>query len=413
MKHFLIFLMLAGFHTQAQKKLLRKASILESSGQYELSAEKYKEVLYKNAAQMEALAGLERTAQKIVDEKLTTYFIARNEGDLENAVKEFESVLQYQKELKYFNLAAKIPSYYYQDYEADKQRLKNEVTLKEAKLENEEAEKKYTEAISLFKQAKWVDAWQIFSIVDPYKESSNYLDKIRERAVRIAIVENGQNKLSKEEKLRSNLLTEIIRLENPLIRIFNRENLDQLIDEQKLGLTGLLDEQSAADLGKIMGVEMMLLTRVLNYNLSDGINSSQNKTAYKASQRRVYDAVTQTTNYVKDYLPITYQEYIVHRKLEVSFQYQLIDIATAEILTGNTIYETYETTVRYATYSGDPNTLYPSDGSVIYTKGRERANFLNLFTQKTTFPEPETMNIEMQKALSKKVAASLDDYFKK
>ncbi|MEO9870744.1 CsgG/HfaB family protein [Ekhidna sp.] len=413
MKHTLILLIIVSFTSQAQKKLLKQAFALESSEQYEQAAEKYKEVLYKNATRTDAISGLERTAQKVIDKKLSAYFISRNSGELEEAVNMFENVIQYQEELKYFNISAKIPAYYHTDYKADKQRLKTESEFKLTKEKKEDNESKYTEAVSLYNQYKWVLAWDIFSTISGYKESSAYLDKIKAKATRVSILENSKNRSSKGDVFRNSLLAEIIQLDNPLIRVISRDNLDQLIEEQKLGLTGLLNEQSVADLGEILGVEVMLLTRVLNYNMSDITNTRENKTAYVATSKQVYDPATQTTNYIKDYYPVTYQEYFIKNALEVSLQYQLIDVATAEVLSSDVIFENYENNISYAFYEGDHNTLHPSNGSAIYTKGKERKEFLKLFSQNPTTLTQKEMDSEVQKMLSKKVAKSLDNYFRK
>ena len=392
-----------------QKKLLKQATALESSGQFEMAAEKYQEVLYKNMTQAEAMGGLKRTSQKVADKKLSDFFIAKNSEEHEEAIRLFEEVLYYQKELDYFNVSLDIPSYYFDDYESEKKGLK---TKKDNK-EEEQIASYYKKAIKLFENENWVQAWRLFDKTTGYKETSSYQDQIKEKASRITIVANSKNQFSNEEKFRNTLLTAIIKQNNPLIKVINRDNLEQLIEEQKLGLSGLLDEQSVASLGKILGVEMMLLTRVLNHEYLLGNKTSQNKTAYTASIRQAADPITQQSNAIKDYHPVIYQEHQQQNSYNVSFQYQLINVSTAEILAADIMYESYESKVYYATYDGDPSSLFPTDGSSIYMKGKELEDFLTLFTNKSQPISKKAMEVEVQQVLAEKVSISLNNYFNK
>lgn len=400
---FILILTLAPPFLFAQKKLLRQAASLETKGQYELAAGKYQEVLYRNATLEDALNGLKRTSQKVIDQKLSDYFLVRNSGEVAEAIEIFDDVIQKQAELNYFNISIDIPSYYYKDYEEDKKRLQEKSkTIVNSEKAEQKAEK-YAKAVSLFTQENLIEAWKIFNSIKGYKESSEYLKKIETQSKRFSIIPSIKNQFSHEETLRNALLSELFKLDNPLIKIIDRENLDQLIEEQKLGLTGLLDEKSAADLGKILGVELMLITRLLNYNLVEGDKTTQIKTAYTAS----------INNNVRDYYPISYQEHYQKSSLEVSFQYQLIDVATAEILVADILYEGVEYETNYASSNGDPNTLYPSNGTHIYTKGKERDAFLALFTMSVEPLSKKEMDITIQKSLAKKVAVSLDNHFRK
>ncbi len=392
-----------------QKKLIKQASVLESAGQFEQAAEKYQEVLHKNPTRIEAIDGLKRTSQKVVDKGLSNFFIAKNSKEHEKAIKVFEEVLYYQKELDYFNISVDIPSYYYEDYEAEKSGLKT----KQDASRNLQISNTYNRAVKSFENEEWIKAWELLAKTQGFKETSSYQKAIEEKATRISIVSNSKNQFSSEERFRGTLLVEIIKRKNPLIKVINRDNLDQLITEQKLGLSGLWDEQSVASLGKILGVEMMLLTRILNLEFVEGDKEIQNKTAYAASVRKVYDPTTQTTNSVKDYHPVVYQEHHQPGSYRISLQYQLIDVSTAEIVDADVIYETYNSEIFYATYTGDPYTLFPSDGSSIYTKGEERNAFLSLFNSESQSTSKKQMEIEAQKKLSEKVAHSVDNYFKK
>lgn len=97
----------------------------------------------------------------------------------------------------------------------------------------------------------------------------------------------------------------------------------------------------------------------------------------------------------------------------MSLQYQLIQVSTAEIRHADIIYQKVEVATHYATYQGDVNLLYPSNGQSIYIEGKEREEFLSLFLKDTTPPNESELRNEAQKKISIKVAQSLDNYFSK
>jgi len=402
MRIFPLILLIIAAPLSAQKKQLKQARALEANQQYELAIERYKDLLHKNASNVDAKAGFRRMAQKVADNQLSNYFIARNSGDIQKAVGLFEEVIHTQEEAEYFNVSIQIPSYYFEDYEEDKKRLKEALRTDKIREEHDAKEHTYENAIQLFNQGDWISASEIFRSLNGFKDTDVYLKKIKSSAKRLAIVASKRNQFSNEETLRNTLLSELLKLNNPLVSVINRNNLDELIEEQKLGLSGLLDEGSVADLGKILGVEWMVITRILNYNLIEGDKRSQVKTAY----------VARVNNNLKDYYPVSYYESSQQGRLEVSFQYQLIDVATAEILMADIIYEVIEDDLYYATYQGDPNTLFPSNGTHIYTKGKERKTFLSLFNAPSQLMSKKDLDIEVQKLLAKKVAISLDNFLR-
>ena len=59
------------------------------------------------------------------------------------------------------------------------------------------------------------------------------------------------------------LTTELVKTGN--YRVIERRELDQILKEQKLGASGIVTEQSAAELGKVLGVELAVMGAVTEF----------------------------------------------------------------------------------------------------------------------------------------------------
>lgn len=411
----LIGAVLGFIESGAQKKILKQAFAYESAGLHEQAAESFMEALYKDATKAESIKGLERNAQKVIDDKLSEYFILRNSEELEKAVAQFESVISYQQRLSYFNVKTNIPGYYYEDFENDKSRLEKLAKEGDKKTQENQLNELYEKAVRHYETKQYKKAWLDFDSVqriDPsYKEAVQYLELIEEKAMTIAIVPDQISRLMVDESLRSQLVAEISNLNNPLIRMVSRDNLEKLIEEQKLGLSGIIDEKTAAQLGKLMGVKGMLITKVINQNFVEAQKIQQAKTAYTSSKSKVYNQTTQQTEYQTNYQPVSYNEFSQKNRFILSVQYQLIAVETAEILKADVVDYVFEDVLNYAEYQGDYRSLYPSDGSSIYTKGIERNTFLELFTANRNVLSKKEIEFEATKKLSQKMANSIDNFF--
>ncbi|MEP1094148.1 MAG: CsgG/HfaB family protein [Cyclobacteriaceae bacterium] len=423
----------------SQKRIIKQAAAFEASDLHEQAAEKYMEALHQNATRPESINGLKRTSQKVVDQKLSEYFVSRNSSNPELAITQFEAVISYRDRLSYFGMTPDIPNYYFEDYESDRQlfssNLKNQIkdaieagsdskvnelikklqqydpnyNIEELSMieSRTKAESLYAAAVSDFESRNWLSAWKGFTEVEKlegsYKETLRYKKEIRAKGTTLSIVLPKRNRFSNAELFKSNIIAEVSQLGNPLIQIIDRENLDQVIEEQKLGISGLIDERSAAALGKILGVKAMMLIKVLNYNQIEGSLSKVEKTAYAKSSH----------TYQGEFRSVPYTEYSQTNKVLVSIQYQLISTETAEVLSADILQKEYADELIYAETATDYNTLYPGVNGYIYKSGSEREKFLHFFTTKRTSKSIDELDFEIQGLLAKQVATSLNSYFSK
>jgi hypothetical protein len=60
----------------------------------------------------------------------------------------------------------------------------------------------------------------------------------------------------------------ILGLKDPFIELLDRENIDHLLGEQIKGMSGLIDEKTAIQAGRLTGARYLLTGEVLNARLT-------------------------------------------------------------------------------------------------------------------------------------------------
>lgn len=112
-------------------------------------------------------------------------------------------------------------------------------------------------------------------------------------------------------------------LNSNIFEVLDRQHLDSVMSEHELSLTGIIDETTSAELGKIIGAGVLVFGRVQG-DKYDEETSKADPTTYK-------DGSVHQTHYRKG----TYN---------LSVNIKLIDIVTSRILASKTLSEAYVST---------------------------------------------------------------------
>ena len=178
----------------------------------------------------------------------------------------------------------------------------------------------------------------------------------------------------------------------------DRENTDKIIEEQKLALSGILDEKTAANAGQLLGVKAVLIGKVIKFDASNGRLNRKYKQAFEPYRERKYNAETKKYYYETKYKSVSYYEYNQQNSVAFTFQYQLVSSETGQILVSNVIDKTYADQVNYSTYKGDYKKLTPEKRLSGAGFSSLRGNFINKFSaRKNVKTTDEISNLLFQK----------------
>lgn len=188
-----------------------------------------------------------------------------------------------------------------------------------------------------------------------YKDAATLYDQARKSAIkRIAIIP-FENKSGRGQygAINESITDEIISaLSNDqsameFIEIITRDQLQQVLNEQNLGSSGIINESTAMQVGKILGVSEIIVGQITQIASADPVVTSKQ---YK-NERSIY---SKEGNYV---ITAMIQEYKKEASASMSGSFKIIDVKTAKIKKTDSLKEDYRFLSVWSTYMGNPDAI--------------------------------------------------------
>jgi len=151
----------------------------------------------------------------------------------------------------------------------------------------------------------------------------------------------------------SNLSSEIIAngvSRKPVfIDFVTRDYVHSLLSEQSLGASGAIDASTAAQIGKLIGIDVFVFGKItaINPNYPEVKKVSGESKAY----RRNYDTNTTYT------IHANWTKFTRIGEVTVSANYQIVDVKTGRIIDSKSISRTASSIKQWVTYTGDEEAL--------------------------------------------------------
>jgi hypothetical protein len=141
--------------------------------------------------------------------------------------------------------------------------------------------------------------------------------------------------------------------------VVDRDNLEKLLKEQELGMTGIVDINTANKAGKIIGAKYFLLLNVTQVNFNELKPTNNEELAYESFSERVVTPSGEMQSVIK-FKKVFYTETRKFRKVEASILYQLISVETGQIITSDNVIAEKSDRHSYSRFKGNIDNLYPS-----------------------------------------------------
>nr|WP_027338827.1 CsgG/HfaB family protein [Halonatronum saccharophilum] len=213
----------------------------------------------------------------------------------------------------------------------------------------------YSQGIKYLEEENWELAYRYFNNVRRYDQ--NYLNvnhnydqayqKLREiKLKRMAVIEFEDTtyrtyRYNLGRRATSLFTAKLLSRDPKFIEVIERARLNQILEEQKLGASGLVDSSTAKDIGNILGVDFLVVGKVLSGSVTEDRNSQ------KVDVRYQDDPVTRTN---------------VQKEAYTQIIFNILDVSNGAIVLSETIRERENFRTSY--YQGESVSI-PSDEEMI------------------------------------------------
>ena len=381
----------------------------EAAGLTPEAAESYYTALLKKRSNVDAQIGLKKNGQLFLNSLLNDFAKQKNFGSNKDAVYAYYKAVDYKNKIQNSGVTLQIAEFYEQDYTTCKnayltQLYEEGTTLLEAQ-KFADAEKKFAEIKKIDPEFKDAEELGDIAYLEPlynqaksemelkhYRAAHDLFAKvIQKRAVfkdaallkksclsigtyTIAILpfENATSTTGLDARAAAYTLEALTKINDPFLRIVDREHTEAILQEQKLQLSGIVDQNTAVVVGELVGAQALLTGTVLNYSESRGTMRSKQRDAYVEYKEKVLNKEDGKYYMQSKYRPTTYTEYYNTNSTNVSFQYKLISLKTGEIIKTEIIDKEINDEVLFGRFDGDFNRLFPASQGGLNLNGQDK-----------------------------------------
>ena len=259
------------------------------------------------------------------------------------------------------------------------QEIKIETQRYDARLsaaKNNAAEAHYQEGLKLSekqgldiqkKAAKEFKAAQEF--VFGYKDAAEKYEICRKAGIKRMAIIPFDNKSGKteygamEEMITDNIISDVMGDPSAMefLEIISRDQLMQVMEEQKLGLSGVLDDKTAIELGKVLGVHELVtgkISQIAYTRPRTATSTYQDVNEVVVGEEKYVDKNGKTKTRPKwGKVAANITKYVKTASASISGSYNIIDVATARIKKSESFKGNSSFNDEWGVYRGDQRAL--------------------------------------------------------
>lgn len=434
------------------KKMYKKGLAFEQQGMYVEAASYYLNALQRKSNNIDAAIAFKRTGQLVIDDYLAEFFKLHNLNQYKEAVYSYLKVKEYQTSASRYSVQLDVPAYYFDYYKQDVEVYLDDLYQKAiSHLDKEDfdagisildeiislnpnykdagelktfarLEPIYRKANKALEQNKYREAYYLFKKTNSYKETDKliaYALKEGQYPIAMLAFENATNVKNLHKAFESQFLNLLVKNKNPFIKIIDRVHIESIIAEQELGLSGIVDAQTAAQAGDLFGAKALLIGRLVSIDIQKTKLKPTRKKGWESYTKKYYNPSTKKHDVVTKYRKVFYDVYKGENSVVLSIEYKLISTETGEILATDLVNSTKIHSVAYATFDGNNNNLIPGDWvsqdkdspeDVRYDSNKDKRRLSDLLKSSRDLQTVEALKISALKEVSAMAVDEINSY---
>ena len=426
------------------KAYVKKAKKMEESGLMEQASAHYFTALSKKPDNLDALMGLKRTGQIILNRHLATFDESHTRGNREAAISAFHSAENYNTAVSKVGVTLAFPEAKRALFVAVKNAHVEEIYIEA----NEHLEyNRYSEALVLFERIEELvpgfkdsaalgnyafckptyengnNAMQNGNYRTAYKDfdsvmmrDSAYKDAEARKAealetglftIALMKFENGSYRHNIHTKISSYVEQQLMASEDPFLKVVDRESLEMILQEQELELSGLTSG-AELEVGALLGAKAILKGTVVECSNSSSQLRHENKRGFEKYRVEKINAEGKKY-YETKYRPATYREYYRNSVAKITLSLKLVSMETGTVLSAVTVSASQTDNIRYIVYNGNKNNLYPERlGGAVDMSSSGHLQLMSLINARKDLINESTLIDQSAKIISSKVLVEVE-----
>lgn len=309
------------------KKAYKRGLALEQADMLEEASSKYLEALDRNTNNLDAKIALKRVGQVVLDRRLSEVFKGNASDNHKAAVYAYLNAQEFNSNVKQRGVQLSVPGHYEQQFQESKAKYLEQLYEQGVEDLTEERFQKadaiFAEILRLEPEYKDVSTLRSSSTNEPlyrnglkaldakeFKEAYKLFDKIfrndrtykdaaelraiakKEATLTVSFLPFSNLTATRgvEEKFRVSLISQLTNMNHPFLEVVDRDNMEAILNEQKLAMSGLIDEKSAAKMGELLGVKAVLIGKVVEFRHNNGQLRGEERTAFESYTAQRYDS---------------------------------------------------------------------------------------------------------------------------
>ena len=254
---------------------------------------------------------------------------------------------------------------------------------------NKAAELHYNAGVNMENSSRSKDAAKEYTkaleYIPNYKDASERYEKMRTAAIKRVAIMTFENKSGKEQfgaigenisdQSISSAMSDSKNME--FLEFVTRDRLNELMAEKQLGQVGQLDEKTASNAGKVLGIHSFIFGKVNTVS----INTPPETKTDVQQKATLYDSKSKQNYEVNAMVTVTTRK----ASATVKCTYQIIDVSKGTIVKSGTVDGTEEVVLKFGRFRGQEAALnreyrdicsreeeYPPSEDVLVTKAIEK-----------------------------------------
>lgn len=435
----------------ASKRLAKRGLKFEHAGMYEMAADLYYQAVVANAQNVDAVVGLKKNGQRLLDEKSLQVQKAYLSNNDRETVYNYLDAKQYQDKVNATGVSLSISEISRGYFEEAKPRYLESLFYDARLLLDEEkfreSEAKFAEIKRIDPGFEGIDEYMKVSRSEPlyrkgrelmdagffrqayhsfneiitkqgiYKDSRDLRDEALLKAqltIAIGKIDNRTRTRNAELLVESSINSALSNLNNPFVKIVDIKNTQQFIDQQAQSTT----LGSDIKVGQILAVKAILNGSVIRFDMVDGRTEATTKRGYIKEIVTYKDKAGEEKKDTK-YHKVSYTETTRSNSASISIQYQLSSTETGAVLVSDAINTSRTDEIHFATFNGNTKNLVPghweysdkdSPKDRIEDNPTAVRNLQQLFSAKQTIKTADVLKNEALTEIANRVAQKIGQY---